>query len=61
MVSIIGHRIKYNGVGPLRGQWHIPSKNLAKYLPPGVLIVWMLNTRKNVLLLQYTLTSDKRP
>ena len=27
MGSIIGHRIDYNGVGVLRGQWHIPSKN----------------------------------
>ena len=25
--SIIGHRIDYNGVGALRGQRHIPSKN----------------------------------
>ena len=31
---IIGHRIDYNGVGALRGQRHIPSKNLPKY-PPG--------------------------
>ena len=30
MGSIIGHRIDYNGVGALRGQWHIPSKNLPK-------------------------------
>ena len=27
MGSIIGHRIDYNGVGALRGQRHIPSKN----------------------------------
>ena len=26
--SIIGHRIDYNGVRALRGQRHIPSKNL---------------------------------
>ena len=26
--SIIGRRIDYNGVGALRGQQHIPSKNL---------------------------------
>ena len=32
--SIIGHRIDYNGVGALRGQWHIPSKNWPKYPPP---------------------------
>ena len=25
--SIIDHRIDYNGVGALRGQRHIPSKN----------------------------------
>ena len=34
MGSIIGHRIDYNEVGALRGQRHIPSKNLAKYPPP---------------------------
>ena len=27
MGSLTGHRIDYNGVGALRGQWHIPSKN----------------------------------
>ena len=27
MGSIIGHRIDYNGVGVLRGQWHIRSKS----------------------------------
>ena len=27
MESKIGHRIDYDGVGALRGQWHIPSKN----------------------------------
>ena len=27
MGSIIGHKIDYNGVGALRGQRHIPSKN----------------------------------
>ena len=34
---IIGHRIDYNGVGALRGQRHIPSKNKPKYRPlhPG--------------------------
>ena len=30
MGSIIGHRIDYNGVGALRGQWHIPSKKLTQ-------------------------------
>ena len=30
MGSIIGHRIDYNGVGVLRGQRHIPSKNWPK-------------------------------
>ena len=36
MGSIIGQRIDYNGVGALRGQQHIPSKNLPQYhpLPP---------------------------
>ena len=34
MGSIIGHKIDYNGVGALRGQGHIPSKNLPKYPPP---------------------------
>ena len=38
MMSIIGHRIDYNGVGALRGQRHIPSKNGPKYPPPGVTI-----------------------
>ena len=23
---LVGHRIDYNGVGVLRGRWHIPSK-----------------------------------
>ena len=27
MGSINGHRIDCRGVGALRGQWHIPSKN----------------------------------
>ena len=27
MGSIIGHKIDYNGLGALRGQRHIPSKN----------------------------------
>ena len=27
MGFIIGHKIDYNGVGALRGQRHIPSKN----------------------------------
>ena len=35
MGSIIGPKIDYNEVGVLRGQWHIPSKNLPKYPPPG--------------------------
>ena len=34
MGSINGHRIDYNGIGALRDQRHIPSKNLPKY-PPG--------------------------
>ena len=34
MGSIIGHRIDYNGVAALRGQRHIPSKNLPTYPPP---------------------------
>ena len=34
MGSIIGHRIDYNVVGALRGQRHIPRKNLPKYPPP---------------------------
>ena len=29
-----GYQIDYNGVGDLRGQWHLPSKNLPKYPPP---------------------------
>ena len=36
MGSIIGHRIDYNGVGALRGQQHIHSKNLPKYPPPDL-------------------------
>ena len=31
MRSIFGHRIDYNGLGVLRGQQHIPSKNYSKY------------------------------
>ena len=31
MGSLIGHRTDYNGVGVLRGQRHIPSKNQPKY------------------------------
>ena len=27
MGSVIGHRIDYNGVGAVRAQRHIPSKN----------------------------------
>ena len=39
MGSIIVHRVDYNGVGALRGQRHIPRKNLPEYPPPpGVLI-----------------------
>ena len=35
MGSIIGHRMDYNGVGAMRDQWHIPSKNFPNYpLPP---------------------------
>ena len=34
MGSIIGHKIDYNGVGALRGQWHTRSKNLPKFPPP---------------------------
>ena len=34
MGPIIGHRIDYNGVGVLRDQRHIPSKNWPKY--PGL-------------------------
>ena len=34
MGSIIGHRIDYNGVGALRGQWHIRSKKLTQ-VPPA--------------------------
>ena len=34
MLFIIGNRIHYHGVGALRGQRHIPSKNLPKYPPP---------------------------
>ena len=37
--SIIGHRIDYNGVRALRGQRHISSKNLAKYLPKCPLFI----------------------
>ena len=36
MQSIFGHRIDYNGLGVLRGQQDIPSKNYSKYpsFPP---------------------------
>ena len=36
MESIIGHRIDYNGVGALRGQRHISSKNVIHVPPPGI-------------------------
>ena len=32
--SIIGHRVDYKGVGVMRGQQHIPSKNQPKCPPP---------------------------
>ena len=35
MGSIIGHRIDYDGVGALRGQRHIPSKNCNPSTPPS--------------------------
>ena len=38
MGSIIGHRIDYNGVGALKGQQHIPSKNLT-LVTPGNFVV----------------------
>ena len=34
MGSLIGQRIDYNGVGALRGQRHIPSKNYPSTLSP---------------------------
>ena len=34
MESITGPKIDHNGVGALRGQWHLPSKHSLKY-PPG--------------------------
>ena len=36
MQSIFDHRIDYNGLGVLRGQQDIPSKNYSKYpsFPP---------------------------
>ena len=46
MGSIIGHRIDYNGVGALRGQRHIPSKNLPKY-PPGLVRAGAFNINPN--------------
>ena len=54
MVSIIGHKIDCNGVGALRGQWHIPSKNLPKHLCPGnrtlnVSFVIILNIEESTL------------
>ena len=54
MGSIIGHKIDYNGVGALRGQGHIPSKNLPKYPPPGnrklnVSFVIILNVAESTL------------
>lgn len=35
MVSITGHRIHFDGIKVLRGQRHVPEKNLPKYPPPG--------------------------
>ena len=48
MASIIGHTIDYNGVGALRGQRHIPSKNNlstlpAPHPPPTLAFVWVKN------------------
>ena len=43
MVSIVGHRIDYNGVGVLRGQRHIPSKTWPKYPPPGIILLLELS------------------
>ena len=55
MGSIIGHRIDYNGVGALRDQWHIPSKNFFKYLllpppPPLPPSPWYLRQIKDQLI-----------
>ena len=54
MGSIIGHTIDYGGLGVLRGQWHVPSKNLPKYPPPGnrtlnVSFVIILNVAESTL------------
>ena len=46
MGSIIGHRIDYNGVGALRGQRHIPSKNWPK-CPPRANTV-LFNVRHHI-------------
>ena len=56
MGSIIGHKIDYGGVGVLRVQWHIPSKNLPKFPPPppgnrtlNVSFVIILNVEESTL------------
>ena len=49
MVSIIGHRIDYNRAGALRGQQHIPSKNLPKYPP----LPWVVNVMNVIQISQY--------
>ena len=54
MGSIIGHKLDYDGVGVLRGQWHIPSKNYPSTLPPGnrtlnVSFVIILNVAESTL------------
>ena len=41
--SIISQRIHYNGVAALRGQRHIPSKNLPQHHPPRGGAIHLLN------------------
>ena len=52
MGSLIGHKIDYNGVEALRGQWHIPrKKKLPKYTPRtlNVSFVIILNVAESTL------------
>ena len=52
MGSIIGHRIDFNGVGALRGQRQIPSKNLhfgAVWTRTGIRTVAEINKKEREL------------
>ena len=57
MGSIIGHKIDYNGVGALRGQRHIHSKNSPRY-PPGANVQSLRNKWPDFLCYVCTMKAD---